>query len=126
MAASLRSPKVLDPGPMPRGLHRGAQSVGPGLRELRRTPFLGEVRRIPLPRTWVNSPRPLQRSRAYDAEGCSTRALMSAATTAIAAKAQNVTARPAAPATAPAVSAPKTCPTAMSRKAAPSPADGRS
>jgi transposase len=51
---------------------------------------------------------------------------MGAATTAIAAKAQNVTTRPAAPATAPAVSAPKTCPMAMSRKAAPSPADGRS
>jgi hypothetical protein len=38
MAPSLRPPKVLDPGPMPRGRHRGAQSVGPGLRELPRTP----------------------------------------------------------------------------------------
>ena len=68
----------------------------------------------------------LQTTRAYAAEGCSTRGLMRAATTAIPAKAQNVTTRPAAPATAPAVSVPKTCPTAMSRKAAPSPAYGRS
>jgi hypothetical protein len=87
---------------------------------------LVEVRRITLPRTPVNRFHPLQAPRAYAAEGCSTRGLMRAATTSIPAKTQNVTTRPAAPATAPAVSAPKTCPTAMSREAAPSPADGRS
>jgi hypothetical protein len=39
MTASLRPPKALDPDPMPRGRHRGAQSVGPGLRERPRTLF---------------------------------------------------------------------------------------
>src|SRR5215217_1721755 len=51
---------------------------------------------------------------------------MRAANTAIPEKAQNVTTNPAAPATAPAMGVPRTCPTAMSRKAAPIPADGRS
>jgi hypothetical protein len=44
MAPSLRPPKVLDPGPMPRGRHKGAQSVGPGLRELPRTPYIRSSR----------------------------------------------------------------------------------
>ena len=42
------------------------------------------------------------------------------------AKAQNVITNPTTPAVAPAMGVPKTCPTAMSRKAAPSLADGRS
>src|SRR5215217_8196743 len=50
---------------------------------------------------------------------------MRAAATPTPAKAQNVGTRPMASATVPAASAPKTCPKAMIRKAAPSPADGR-
>src|SRR5215216_933258 len=57
MAASLRPPKVLDPGLMPRGRHRGAQSVGPGLRELPRTPSMRSSQRNHLQRTSVNKLR---------------------------------------------------------------------
>src|SRR3712207_1622509 len=64
--------------------------------------------------------------RAYAASGRSARGPMRAVRTAIPAKVQKVSPSPAAPASLPAMGAPKNCPTAMSRKAAPRPADGRS
>ena len=72
MAASLRPPKVLDPGPMPRGRHRGAQSSDRGyanFQELREGEFRSDRERRSsqnsTPRTWVNRALDLASPKSY-------------------------------------------------------------